>query len=160
MLNVTVICVGKIKEKYFTDALAEYTKRLGRFCKLNIIEVKDEATPDNPSKAEKDLVLNREGERIKSKMPKNGHVISLCVEGMQQSSEELATCIEDLTLRGVSHIVFVIGGSMGIADDIKGLSKTRLSFSKMTYPHQLMRVVLLEQVYRAFTINNGITYHK
>lgn len=160
MLGITIICVGKIKEKYFTDAITEYKKRLGRFCKLNIVEVKDEATPDSPSQIEKELVLNREGERIKSKMPKNSYVISLCVEGKQQSSEELADNFRKLSVKGISHLVFIIGGSMGIADDIKQISDMHLSFSKMTFPHQLMRVILLEQVYRAFTINNGITYHK
>lgn len=160
MINITIICVGKIKEKYFTAAVDEYKKRLGRFCKLEITEVKDDSIPENASDAEKSAVLEKEGERIKNKLPKGAYIIPLCVEGKPISSETLAEKINTLTVEGVSHIAFIIGGSLGISDEIKNLSAFRLSFSKMTFPHQLMRVILTEQLYRAFTINNGITYHK
>ncbi len=161
MLNITVVCVGKIKEKYFVSAIDEYKKRLGRFCKFEIVEVKDEAIPDNASDSEKSAVIKKEAERIKSKLPKSAYIIPLCIEGKQYTSEEFAKQLSSLAAHGVSHIVFVIGGSLGLSDDIKGMPATmKLSFSKMTFPHQLMRVVLTEQIYRAFTINNGITYHK
>lgn len=160
MLNISLICVGKIKEKHFISAVDEYRKRLSRFCKLEVIEVKDEAIPDKPSDVEKMTVIEREAERIKSKLPKNAYIISLCIEGRQYTSEEFAETLNTLAVEGISHIVFIIGGSLGLSDDIKNISSLKLSFSKMTFPHQLMRVVLAEQVYRAFTINNGITYHK
>ncbi len=160
MLKVTIIAVGKIKEKFFASAIGEYEKRLKGYCTLEIIEVKDEATPENPSDREKESVLNREGERILSKIPKGAYVVSLCVEGEQKSSEELAQLLKNSADGGISHIAFIIGGSMGLSDEVKAMSKLRLSFSKMTFPHQLMRVILLEQLYRAFTINQGKTYHK
>lgn len=160
MLSISVICVGRIKEKYFISAIDEYKKRLSRFCKFEIVEVRDEPIPDNASAAEKSAVIEREAERIKSKLPKSSYIIPLCIEGKQYTSEEFADRLKTLTVDGVSHIVFIIGGSLGLSDEIKSRSSLRLSFSKMTFPHQLMRVVLAEQVYRAFTINNGITYHK
>lgn len=160
MINITIICVGKIKEKYFTAAVDEYRKRLSRFCKLEITEVKDEPIPDNASAAESLAVLEKEGERIKNKLPKGAYVIPLCVEGKPISSEALADKLSTLAVEGVSHIAFIIGGSLGISEEVKSLSSFRLSFSKMTFPHQMMRVILTEQLYRAFTINNGITYHK
>lgn len=160
MLSVTLIVVGKIKEKYFTDAIDEYSKRLKRYCKFNIIEVKDEPTPDNPSPNEKAAVLNREGTRIIEKLPKSAYIVSLCIEGKQMDSSAFADFIEKTAADGNSELVFIIGGSMGICDELKSKSDYKLSFSKMTFPHQLMRVVLTEQIYRAFNISNGGKYHK
>ena len=160
MLNVTLICVGRIKEKYLREAAGEYQKRLSRFCSLKMIEVKDEPTPDSGSAKEKSAVLQKEGARILGRIPKGAYVISLCVEGAQMTSEELAEKLERLAVSGEGSIALIIGGSLGLSDEIKRRSDMRLGFSKMTFPHQLMRVILLEQLYRAFTISNGITYHK
>lgn len=160
MLTVTLMVVGKIKEKYFTDAVSEYSKRLSRYCKLNIIEVKDEPTPDNPSEKEKSAMLDKEGARIADRLPKSPYIISLCIEGRQQTSGEFAKFLEKTAADGNSDIVFIIGGSLGICDKLKAMSDYKLSFSEMTFPHQLMRVVLLEQIYRAFNISNGGKYHK
>lgn len=159
MLSITVIAVGKIKEKYFTDAIGEYSKRLSRYCKLNITEVKDEPTPDNPSDKERDAVLLKEGERILEKLPKNAFVISLCIEGKAQSSTQFSNLISSAS-NTHSEIVFIIGGSMGLCDEVKRRADYKLSFSEMTFPHQLMRVILLEQIYRAFNISGGGKYHK
>ncbi len=160
MLNITLLCVGKIKESYFTDAISEYSKRLSRYCKLTICEMKDEPTPDNPSEQEKALILEKEGRRILEKIPDSAHVTALCIEGKSESSEKLADRIETLASSGNSHLVFIIGGSMGLSDKVKSRANHRLSFSPMTFPHQLMRVILLEQIYRAFQINQGGKYHK
>lgn len=160
MISITVISVGKIKEKYFTAAIEEYSKRLSGYCRFEIIEVKDEKTPDDPSPREKELLLEREGERIEAKIPQNTKIVSLCVEGKQCSSEKFAEIIDGFALGGTSRIVFIIGGSMGLSERIKKRSDIRLSFSEMTFPHKLMRVILAEQIYRAFTIINGKTYHK
>lgn len=160
MINISVLCVGKIKEKYFTSAIEEYLKRLTRYANLNIIEVKDEPTPDNPSPREKEVVLEKESSRILEKIPDNAFVVALCIEGRQMSSEKLAEKISTLASQGESRLVFVIGGSMGLADEVKNRANLKLSFSEMTFPHQLMRVILLEQLYRAFSIQNGGKYHK
>ncbi len=160
MQNIHLIVVGKIKEKYFTDAIGEYSKRLGRYCNLNIIEVKDEPTPDNPSEREIELVLEKEGERIEAKIPKNAYLVPLCIEGKQLESVEFADFFGKTANDGKNDIAFVIGGSLGICGRIKQRADFKLSFSKMTFPHQLMRVVLLEQIYRAFNINGGGKYHK
>lgn len=158
-MNINVICVGKIKEKYFTDAITEYSKRLSRFVKLNIIEVADEKIPDNASAKEMEIVKKKEGERILSKLPANSFAVTLCVEGKELSSTELATKLSDISMTS-SNITFIIGGSLGLSDDVKSASQLRLSFGRITLPHQLIRVVLLEQLYRAFKINNNETYHK
>ena len=160
MLSITVVAVGKIKEKVLTAALDEYAKRLSAYCRFQVVEVKDEKTPENPSVAEKNAVLDREAQRIMEKIPKGAKVITLCVEGKQMTSEKFAELMNSSTVSGVSHLVFVIGGSMGLADKVKELSDIRLSFSEMTFPHMLMRVILAEQIYRGFTIINGKTYHK
>lgn len=160
MLSVTIIAVGKIKEKFYISAMEEYQKRLGAYCRFDVVELKDEKTPTNPSDREKELVLRCEGERIKEKIPKNAKVIALCVEGKEKSSEEFAKMLEESAVAGVSHIVFIIGGSMGLSEDVKKMADLRLSFSKMTFPHMLMRVILAEQIYRGFTIIEGKTYHK
>lgn len=160
MLGITVIAVGKIKESFFRQAIEEYKKRLGRYCSLEILEVKDEPTPDKPSDREKELILEKEGERIIGKIPKGAEVVTLCVEGKQETSEQFAQFFEDTAKVGKSRIVFIIGGSFGLSQRVKSLSAKRLGFSKLTFPHQLIRVVLLEQIYRGFTINEGKTYHK
>lgn len=160
MISVTVIAVGKLKEDFYKAAVLEYAKRLSAYCRFEVIEVKDEKTPDNPTDAEKNLVLSREGERIRAKIQKGAKVIALCVEGKQMSSEDLADLISETATGGTSHIVFIIGGSMGLSDEIKALASLKLSFSKMTFPHMLMRVILAEQIYRGFTIVDGKTYHK
>jgi 23S rRNA (pseudouridine1915-N3)-methyltransferase len=159
-MKITILTVGKIKEKYFADAIREYSKRLSRYCKLEIIEVADEKTPDRASEHEEDLIRQKEGERLKKYIKEGAYVISLAIDGQQYSSEEFSEKIHQLGVRGESHIIFIIGGSIGLASDILKGSKERLSFSKMTFPHQLMRVVLLEQIYRAYRIMNGEPYHK
>lgn len=158
-MNITVIGVGKIKEKYFTAAIEEYSKRLSRFTKLNIIEVADEKIPENASKKEIEQIKEKEGAKILSKLPSNSFTIALCIEGRELSSEELASKIAGISMTS-SSITFIIGGSLGLAETVKAKSALRLSFGKMTLPHQLMRVVLLEQIYRAFKINNNESYHK
>ena len=160
MLNVTILAVGKIKEKFLSDAIDEYSKRLGRYCRLEIIRVKDDPTPDNPTDKERDIVLKREGERLIEKIPKGAYIIPLCIEGKQKSSEEFAKIMSDIPSGGKSEVVFIIGGSMGLWDRIKDMADIKLSFSKMTFPHQLMCVILLEQLYRAFNISGGCKYHK
>ena len=160
MISVSIIAVGKIKEKFYKDAIFEYAKRLSAYCNFEVFEVKDEKTPDNPTETQKNLVLELEGERILAKIPKGSKVIALCVEGEQMSSEGLAKLLQTTATGGTSKIAFVIGGSMGLSDSIKKMASLRLSFSKMTFPHMLMRVILAEQVYRAFTIIEGKTYHK
>ena len=159
-MKITLITVGKIKEKYFTDAIAEYAKRLSRYCKLEIIEVADEKTPDGASEALENQIKEKEGERILSKVPDSAYVIALAIEGKQLSSEELADKMEKWNVGGISHLVFIIGGSLGMTPKVLNRADYKLSFSKMTFPHQLMRVVLLEQIYRSFRIRNNEPYHK
>ena len=159
-MKITVIAVGKIKEKYLKDALAEYSKRLRRYCKLEIIEVADEKTPDQASEAAEDLIRAKEGERILKHIRDDMYVITLEIEGKMLTSEEFADKIETLGVQGKSSIAFVIGGSIGLGKEVLKRSDFALSFSKMTFPHQLMRVVLLEQVYRGYRIMNGEPYHK
>ena len=158
-MNINIISVGKIKEKYFTAAIDEYAKRLSRFVKLNTTEVPDEKIPDNASGKEMELIKEKEGAKILAKLPQNSFVVTLCIEGKELSSEELAEKISDISMTS-SNITFIIGGSLGLADAVKCKSNLRLSFGRMTLPHQLMRVVLLEQIYRAFKINNNESYHK
>ena len=160
MVSITLIAVGKIKEKYLREALDEYSKRLSAYCRFEVTEVKDEKTPDSPSAREKQLVLEKEGERILAKIPQGSAVVSLCVEGKQMTSERFAELISGYSIRGISKITFIIGGSFGLDEKIKALSDFRLSFSEMTFPHMLMRVILAEQLYRSFTITEGKTYHK
>ena len=159
-MNITVIALGKLKEKYLKDAISEYSKRIGAYGKLDIVELTPVRLSDSPSQTEIDNALTKEAEEIKKKIPNGSYVFSLCVEGKQKSSEELAKTIQDVTLNGKSNIVFIIGSSFGLSPEIKKLSDCRLSFSPMTFPHQLMRVMLLEQIYRAFQINTNGKYHK
>lgn len=159
-MNITLITVGKIKEKYLKDAIAEYSKRLGRYCKLDIVEVPDEKTPDNASEKEELQIKEKEGEAILKQIKDNMYVVALAIDGKHISSKELAALIKDLGIRGDSNIAFVIGGSLGLSKEVLSRANYKLSFSKMTFPHQLMRVILLEQVYRGFRINCGEPYHK
>ena len=159
-MKITLITVGKIKEKYFTDAIAEYAKRLSRYCKLEIIEVADEKTPDGASEALDNQIKEKEGERILSKVPDSAYVVALAIEGKQLSSEELADKMEKWNVSGISHLVFIIGGSLGLTPKVLNRADYKLSFSKMTFPHQLMRVVLLAHIYRSFRIRNNEPYHK
>lgn len=160
MLNVTVIAVGKIKERYFAEACAEYAKRLSGMCSLKIVEVDDVPAPEKLSEKERDAVLEKEAQRVAEKVPKGSYIIPLCVEGRECTSPELAELLGSAMSSGISSVTFIIGGSLGLAERIKKLGSVRLSFSRLTFPHRLMRVILLEQIYRAFTILNGRTYHK
>ncbi len=159
-MNITVIALGKLKEKYLRDAIDEYSKRISAYGKLDIAELNPVRLSDNPSQTEIDNALTKEAEEIKKKIPNGSYVFSLCIEGKEKSSEQLASAINDVTLNGKSSIVFIIGSSFGLSPEIKKLSDCRLSFSPMTFPHQLMRVMLLEQIYRAFQINSNGKYHK
>ena len=159
-MQIDVIAPGRVKERYLRDAIDEYSKRLSRYCRLNVIEVADEKTPDHASEGMERLIKAKEGERIAKHLRDGAFVISLAIDGRQLSSEELAAKIDDLGIRGVSHIQFVIGGSIGLDDAILRRADFKLSFSRMTFPHQLMRVILLEQVYRAYKINAHEPYHK
>ncbi|MDO5550913.1 MAG: 23S rRNA (pseudouridine(1915)-N(3))-methyltransferase RlmH [Lachnospiraceae bacterium] len=159
-MKITLVTVGKIKEKYFEDAIAEYSKRLSRYCKLEIIQVADEKTPDGASPALEDQIKEKEGERILSKIRPDAYVIALAIQGQMLDSEQLAGKLEKLGVSGVSQIVFVIGGSLGLSQAVLSRSDYQLSFSKMTFPHQLMRVVLLEQIYRSYRIISHEPYHK
>ena len=159
-MKITILTVGKIKEKYLKDAIDEYRKRLCKYCKLEIIEVQDEKTPDNASEVVEDMIRAKEAERILKHIKDDAYVVTLEIQGKQLTSEELAEKIEKLGVQGTSHIMFVIGGSIGLGKDVLNRSNYALSFSKMTFPHQLMRVILLEQVYRSYRIINGEPYHK
>ena len=159
-MNITVIALGKLKEKYLRDAIDEYAKRISAYGKLDVVELNPVRLSDSPSRTEIDNALTKEADEIKKKIPNGSYVFSLCVEGKEKSSEQLAQTFKDITLNGKSNIVFIIGSSFGLSPEIKKLSDCRLSFSPMTFPHQLMRVMLLEQIYRAFQINNNGKYHK
>lgn len=160
MLNVTLLCVGKLKEAYWRDACSEYAKRLGAFCKFRLIEVAEERLPDNPSDAQIFATIEAEGKRILDQIPKDSAVIPLCIEGKELDSPTLAARMQKIAVEGTSHIVFVIGGSWGLSEAVKSRGNLRLSMSSMTFPHQLARVMVLEQVYRAFQISSGGKYHK
>ncbi|USK92187.1 23S rRNA (pseudouridine(1915)-N(3))-methyltransferase RlmH [Rossellomorea marisflavi] len=159
-MNITIITVGKLKEKYLKQGIAEYTKRLGAYAKIDIVELTDEKAPEVLSDSEMQQVKNKEGERILSKISPDHHVIALAIQGKMKSSEELADTLDKLATYGKSKVAFIIGGSLGLSDDVLKRADEKLSFSKMTFPHQLMRLVLVEQVYRAFRINRGEPYHK
>ena len=159
-MKITIITVGKIKEKYLKDAIAEYSKRLSRYCKLEILEVADEKTPDGASEIVEENIREKEGERSLKLITEDAYVITLEISGKMLTSEELADRIETLGIQGKSHLVFVIGGSIGLGREVLRRSDYALSFSKMTFPHQLMRVILLEQIYRSYRIINGEPYHK
>ncbi|MBM7716841.1 23S rRNA (pseudouridine(1915)-N(3))-methyltransferase RlmH [Siminovitchia sp. FSL H7-0308] len=159
-MNITIISVGKLKEKYLKQGIDEYLKRLTAYAKLNIIELPDEKAPENLSPTQMEQIKKKEGDRILSKISPNAHVIALSIEGTMKSSEELAARFDYLATTGKSKIVFVIGGSLGLSAEVMKRADEALSFSKMTFPHQLMRLILVEQVYRAFRIIKGEPYHK
>ena len=160
MQKVTILCVGKLKEKFYTEAAAEYVKRLGRFCKIEIVELPEDRLPEAPSPAQIEAALAREGEAIKAKLPSSAAIIAMCVEGKTMSSEALAALMAQGANQGQSHLVFLIGGSFGLHPSVKALASVRLSMSPMTFPHHLARVMLLEQIYRGYQINAGSKYHK
>lgn len=159
-MKVTLICVGKLKEKYLTQGVEEYAKRLSRYCNLEIIELADEKTPDNASDTMEAMIKQKEGERILKVLKEDSYCIALAIEGSMLSSEELAGKIDTLGVSGVSHISFIIGGSLGLSEEVLKRADYKLSFSKMTFPHQLMRMILLEQIYRAYRIIKKEPYHK
>ena len=159
-MKISILCVGKVKEKFYRDAIEEFCKRLSRYCKLEIVEVADEKTPDHASEIEIRSIKDKEGERIIKNIKDDAYVICLCIDGKQLDSEELADKIDGLGISGISHICFIIGGSLGLSVDVIRRADFKLSFSKMTFPHQLMRVILLEQIYRAYRIINHEPYHK
>jgi len=159
-MRITLICVGKLKEKYLTLGVGEYVKRLSRYCTLDIIELADEKTPDNASVAQDEMIKKKEGERILKALKEDSFCIVLAIEGNMLSSEELAGKIEQLGVSGTSHISFIIGGSLGLSEEVLKRADYKLSFSKMTFPHQLMRMILTEQIYRAYRINTNQPYHK
>lgn len=159
-MRITLVTVGKIKEKYLEAAIAEYSKRLSRYCRLEIVQVADEKTPDKAGEALEQQIKEKEGERILSHLKDGAYVVALDIDGKQLSSEELAELVEGLGVKGESHIQFVIGGSLGLADSVLKRADYKLSFSRMTFPHQLMRVILLEQIYRSYRIISKEPYHK
>ena len=160
MQKITILCIGKLKEGYLRDACAEYAKRLSRYADFKIVELDEERLPESPSPAQIASTIRKEGERIISKIPQGATVVAMCIEGKQQSSEQLARTLQDYAVGGGSSVVFVIGGAWGLSDDVKSRASLRLSMSKMTFPHHLARVMLCEQIYRAYQINSGGKYHK
>lgn len=160
MQRVTVLCVGKLKEKFYIDAAAEYVKRLQRHCKLELIELPEQRLPDDPSPAEIQKALRTEGDAIREKLPKGGAVIALCIEGRSCSSEELSRRMAEFGVQGKTQLTFLIGGSVGLDEDLKRQADWRLSMSPMTFPHHMARIMLLEQIYRAYQIAGGTKYHK
>lgn len=159
-MKIKIVTVGKLKERYLKDGIQEYKKRLGSYCQIELIEVADEKAPEKLSQAEMEQVKDREGKKILSRIKESEYVISLAIEGNLESSESFAAIIDKVGIDGKSSIVFVIGGSLGLSEEVLIRSDHKISFGKMTYPHQLMRLMLIEQVYRAYRINNGHAYHK
>ena len=159
-MRITIVCVGKIKESFYREALAEYAKRLSKYCRFEIIEVVDEKTPEGASDALCEHIMQKEADRILAKIPEDGYLVVTAIEGKKYDSVGFAKEIEKITVRGINHIVFVIGGSLGIHESIKNRADMKISFSDMTFPHQLMRVILSEQIYRAFRIIKNEPYHK
>ena len=160
MLKVNIICVGKLKEKFYCEAIDEYSKRLKSYCSLNIIEIKDEKIPNKPSEKENQIIKEKEGNNILSHIKKDSYIICLDIKGKQYTSEEFSQKINNISTNISSSISFIIGGSLGISQNVLKKANESISFSKMTFPHQLFRVILLEQIYRAFTIMNNEPYHK
>ena len=160
MIKVTLIVLGGLKEKYFMEAAKEYEKRLSRFCELKTVEITPVSLPDNPSKSEIDKALQKEAELIFKKIPQNSEIVAMCIEGKNLSSEELSSYVSKQTDFGTGNIVFIIGSSFGLSNAVKEKANLKLSMSKMTFPHKLARVMLLEQIYRAFMISSGGEYHK
>ena len=159
-MKISIICVGKIKESFYRQAIDEYAKRLSKYCKFEVIEVVDEKTPDKASEIQENQIKEKEADRILDKIKDDAYVFTLEIKGKRFTSEGFADCIQNVTLRGKSHLAFVIGGSLGLHDKVLKRSDQAISFSDMTFPHQLMRVILSEQIYRAYRIINGEPYHK
>ncbi len=159
-MNIDILCVGRLKEKYLKDAVAEYSKRLSRYCTLNIMETPDEKVSEDQGEALDEKARNAEGERLLKHIRDDAYLITLEIEGRSLSSTELASALYETGLKGISRIQFIIGGSIGLSPEIIKRADMHLSFSRMTFPHQLMRVILLEQIYRSFKINNNEPYHK
>ncbi|WP_162012025.1 23S rRNA (pseudouridine(1915)-N(3))-methyltransferase RlmH [Streptococcus sp. S784/96/1] len=159
-MKIKVITVGKLKEKYLKDGIAEYQKRLGRFCKLEMVEILDEKTPDKASDSENQSIMEKEASRILKKISDREFVIALAIEGEQFPSEKFSRILENITVKGYSDITFIIGGSLGLAPSVKKRANLLMSFGKLTLPHQLMKLVLIEQIYRSFMIQQGSPYHK
>ncbi|MCY7079273.1 23S rRNA (pseudouridine(1915)-N(3))-methyltransferase RlmH [Streptococcus oralis subsp. tigurinus] len=159
-MKIKVVTVGKLKEKYLKDGIAEYIKRISRFAKLEMIELADEKTPDKASELENQKILETEGARILSKVGERDFVVVLAIEGKTLSSEEFSKQLEQASIKGYSTLTFIIGGSLGLAPVVKNRANLSVSFGRLTLPHQLMRLVLIEQIYRAFTIQQGSPYHK
>ncbi|MBE6972745.1 MAG: 23S rRNA (pseudouridine(1915)-N(3))-methyltransferase RlmH [Ruminococcaceae bacterium] len=160
MLSVHIVCVGKMKEKFYIGAADEYIKRLSAYCKLTITELQEEKLPPNPSQGQIDAALVKEGQAIRARIPSGAHMVAMCVEGKLHSSEQLAALVQNCEVNSAKHLVFLIGGSFGLDPALKQECRVRLSMSPMTFPHHLARVMLLEQIYRAFKINEGSAYHK
>ncbi len=160
MMNVQLIVLGKLKEKYMKDFASEYEKRLSAYCKMSVVELEPVKLSDNPSQSEIDNALIKETKMIKDKIPKNSYIFAMCIEGKQMSSEELSQKLEDIALSGKNNVVFIIGSSFGLSNEIKQMSDFRFSMSKMTFPHKLARIMLTEQIYRGFSISNNGKYHK
>ena len=159
-MKIKIVTVGKLKEKYLKDGIAEYTKRISRFAKLEMIELADEKTPDKASELENQKILETEGARILSKVGERDFVVVLAIEGKTFSSEDFSKQLEQASIKGYSTLTFIIGGSLGLAPVVKNRANLSVSFGRLTLPHQLMRLVLIEQIYRAFTIQQGSPYHK
>ncbi|HLQ39563.1 MAG TPA: 23S rRNA (pseudouridine(1915)-N(3))-methyltransferase RlmH [Tetragenococcus sp.] len=159
-MNIKIICVGKLKEKYLVQGINEYKKRLGAYTKVELVQVRDEKAPEKLSAAEMIQVKEKEGTRILAKIKDSEYVFALAINGKNPSSEAFARQIDQLGIQGKSQLTFVIGGSLGLSEAVLERSNTQISFGKMTYPHQLMRLILVEQIYRAFKINRGEPYHK
>lgn len=160
VMNINIITVGRIKEKYIQEGIKEFSKRLSRYCNLKIVEVDDEKAPESLSDKEMEVVKQKEGQKILSKIPQNSFIISLEIQGKEISSEDLSKKMEDVMVSGINDITFIIGGSLGLSDEVRNISDFKLSFSKMTFPHQLMRLILLEQIYRGWRIMKNEPYHK
>lgn len=160
MLTVNIICIGKLKEKYWTDAIKEYSKRLSAFCRFSVIELPESKTQGEPNKKQISAILEAEGKSVLSKIKQTDYTITMCIEGKNISSEELSKKLDDITVDGKSTVNFVIGGSWGLSDEVKKISDFKLSMGKMTFPHQMARVMLSEQIYRAFQISTNGKYHK
>ena len=160
MLDVHILCVGKLKEKFYTEAAAEYVKRLGGYCRLTLTELPEERLPKSPSRAQIDAALEKEAAAVRAKLPPNSSLVALCVAGKLCSSEDLAKLVSDWSLSSAKHLVFLIGSSYGLPPSLKAQAWVKLSMSPMTFPHHLARVMLLEQLYRAFKIREGSSYHK
>ena len=159
-MKITVLCVGRLKEKYLIDALNEYKKRLCAFAKVEVTEVEDEKTPDKASEATNEKIKDTEGKRLQKYIKDDALVVALAIEGKQMTSEEFADFIDKTGVNGTGHIIFIIGGSLGLSKEVLDRADVKLSFSKMTFPHQLMRVILMEQIYRGYKIISNQPYHK